>query len=417
MRKIFYAFAILCVLSTTACTQNSSKQATFKAVQEFCPNADIIEVERKADYIEVEFLCDNKRYEFALSLQGEIIYTETEISTQEIPFDKIEKKLKKKYPEHAVDEFALVKNKDTTFIKAELMKNGIEENTFFTLDGKWFKLKSYVVSESWNCDNLAQNSYYQSAPYNFCNPNRIIDLPDELREVSGISYNSPRSLYCIQDELGVVFDFDIETENIQNIIRFTDLGDFEGIAHSNDAFYCLRSDASVLTWAKNGDVATRTFTAQTKSLNNEGIVYDKANNALLIASKAKSVGFPENHRKVWTYTLSNIPQLSEYLTINTTDIQTFVREKYPLINETIECNPSEIALHPLTGQLYVLSAQDRLIAVYDKQALVAVYPLPAELYYKPEGITFMPDGTMILSSEGTKNKYLGGQLFIMEARK
>lgn len=399
-----------------ACTQKSTEQTTFKAIQDFCPNADIIEVERKTDYIEVEFLCNNQRHEFALTLQGEVMYSEKDISTNDIPFAEIQKKINKKYPLHSIDEFALVQTKDTSFIKAELVRNGIEENVFFTLEGKWFKLKSYVVSESWNCENISQNAYNQSAIYNFCKPNRIIDLPEELHEVSGISYNAEQSVYCIQDELGVVFDFNIETENIQNIIRFTDRGDFEGITHSADAFYCLRSDGTIFTWKKGENVDAQTFTVQTKCLNNEGIVFNKASNSLLIASKEKSVGFPENQRKVWQYDLAATPILSEFLTINTADIQSFVKEKYPFVDELIEFKPSGVALHPITQQLYVLSAQGRLLAVYDNQTLAAVYLLPAELYYKPEGITFMPDGTMILSSEGTKNKYLSGQLFILKAQ-
>jgi hypothetical protein len=57
-----------------------------------------------------------------------------------------------------------------------------------------------------------------------------------------------------------------------------------------------------------------------------------------------------------------------------------------------------------------------LIAIYKNEKLINVFPLPSELYYKPEGLAFTPNGDLYLSSEGIKNGYIDGQIYFF-ARK
>ena len=68
-----------------------------------------------------------------------------------------------------------------------------------------------------------------------------------------------------------------------------------------------------------------------------------------------------------------------------------LKQKYPRLisdNLTAEFNPSAIAVHPKTSEIYVLSATDRLLAVFANQNLTQVFPLPSDIYYKPEGLAF-----------------------------
>ncbi|RYF66596.1 MAG: hypothetical protein EOO39_22755, partial [Cytophagaceae bacterium] len=39
-------------------------------------------------------------------------------------------------------------------------------------------------------------------PYDLANPTERHKLPDDLREISGLSYYKPGKLACVQDELG-----------------------------------------------------------------------------------------------------------------------------------------------------------------------------------------------------------------------
>ena len=127
-KNIFVGITMMYAI--VACSQTSSLH-NYKAIEAICKDADIIEVEKKIDYTEVEFSCNGINYEVGIDLQGNRIYTEKAVSQTELPFDNIQKKISKKYPDWTIDEFSIIELTDTSFIKVELLKNGIEENAFF----------------------------------------------------------------------------------------------------------------------------------------------------------------------------------------------------------------------------------------------------------------------------------------------
>ncbi|MBL7914212.1 MAG: SdiA-regulated domain-containing protein, partial [Bacteroidia bacterium] len=70
--------------------------------------------------------------------------------------------------------------------------------------------------------------------------------------------------------------------------------------------------------------------------------------------------------------------------------------------------PSSLAVHPLTDEIYIISAADFMLVVMDRNgSIVHIKPLDKQVYPKAEGITFLKDGTMIITSEaGGKFPYL-----------
>ncbi|MBN2531701.1 MAG: hypothetical protein JXB88_02355 [Spirochaetales bacterium] len=86
----------------------------------------------------------------------------------------------------------------------------------------------------------------------------------------------------------------------------------------------------------------------------------------------------------------------------TLDLNT-IKEK--AVNSKIKFNPSAIAIHPVTKDMYVLSSSDRLLAVCDSNGTVKeAYMLDPDIFYQPEGISFYPNGDMLISNEGNKKK-------------
>jgi len=75
--------------------------------------------------------------------------------------------------------------------------------------------------------------------------------------------------------------------------------------------------------------------------------------------------------------------------------------------------PSSIAVHPITSEIYILSADDRIVSIYNKEGLKKCYLLPAEIYYKPEGLAFFENGDLIISNEGSKNGLVKGNLVFL----
>ena len=68
--------------------------------------------------------------------------------------------------------------------------------------------------------------------------------------------------------------------------------------------------------------------------------------------------------------------------------------------KTFNFRPSSLAVHPKSGEIYILSAADYLLIVLDKNGtVVGMHSLQPDLYPKAEGITFLSDGTMLISNE------------------
>jgi hypothetical protein len=62
--------------------------------------------------------------------------------------------------------------------------------------------------------------------------------------------------------------------------------------------------------------------------------------------------------------------------------------------------PSAIALHPITKDLYLISAVDHLLFVFEDGSLKHIEKLDHKIFNQPEGITFLKNGDMLISNEG-----------------
>ena len=412
MRTIALLTATL--LLTVSCAQSENKKVE-TIVKKLCPGAKIIETEFKGSYYEVEYHCNGVKSEAALSLNFEIISIETETTITGKTREKIQKKLDKSYSGWFWGESEIVFNGDTTYYKVELLKNGIEENVYFTLDGKYYRPSNMAVSEYWTTGVLHEFYNEKEIPYLFHQPAKIIDLPEDLREVSGIALISDKSAYLVQDELGALFEYDLQKEEVAGILRFTDTGDFEDVALAGDQAFVLRSDGTIFSFnTLNFSGDTEKITVPVHSTNLEGLFFDSAKNRLYLASKSEPLTGSKDER--WIYQLNpnelNKPEL--LLSISNNEINELLKQKYPQLfsdNLIAEFNPSAIAVHPETSEVFVLSATDRLLAVYANQSLTHVFPLPSDIYYKPEGIAFASNGDLYITSEGIKNGFVNGQVF------
>ena len=108
-------FFFTCFILVSICNAQHEKEIYINKAIEICPDADIIEIELKDDYIEIEYLCDDKLYEIGLNPDKEVVFIETEADISKTPLDKIHKKLKKKYYGWVLDEYTYVKMPDTAF--------------------------------------------------------------------------------------------------------------------------------------------------------------------------------------------------------------------------------------------------------------------------------------------------------------
>lgn len=400
------------LLSFLLCNAQDEKENYINKIKAICPDADIIEVETKDDYIEIEYLCGKKIFETGLSLDLTIIYTETETTIDPKTLLKIHEKLEKKYFGWTIDEFALVEMSDTSFYKAEILRDGIEENVYFTLEGKYYKTKNIVLNESWNIAALENSKYYNKSAYSLTHPDKSYYMPEILVEVSGIAVLNDTEIFCIQDEAGIVFSYNLEKEAINNIFRFTDVGDFEDITIQDDKVHILRSDGTVFSLNyMNYNGISDSKTIPMNCLNVEGLFFNKTDNKFLIACKEQLINQESSLRHILSLNKNATGQPEIEITIDLNEINTFFNTHYGEIEtKIIKFNPSSISVHPITGEIFILSASNRLLAVYEHNKLKTIYPLAEELFYKPEGISFSKSGDLFISTEGNKKGYVGGQI-------
>lgn len=259
--------------------------------------------------------------------------------------------------------------------------------------------------------------------YDLSAPSVKWSLPDTLREISGITVIDESTVACIQDENGIVFLFDMNEGEIVRQHPFYLNGDYEGITRAGKSIYVLRSDGMLFAIRnyKSAKPQLDSIVTNIPVDNNEGLCFDAAANRLLIAckNKAKSGKHTHNERWVYAYDLQKRQCTTEpVLKFDQKTVTHFAKEKdIPFPAHTshhgkkkqkepvIKFRPSEIAIHPVTHQIYLLSAMDYALFVYTPEGkLTDIRLLDKEIFNKSEGITFMDNGDMLISNEGQQKK-------------
>jgi len=224
------------------------------------------------------------------------------------------------------------------------------------------------------------------------------DMPDELKEVSGISYIDNQRFACVQDESGTVFIFNSSSNKIEKKIPFAQKGDFEGIALKGDMAYVVRADGKLfeVNMAKSGKTSAKEYeTSLTVKQNIESLCYDKDNNRLLLAVKDDEPKLP-GYKGIYAFDLAK---------------KSFIDEpvfKIDLNNEVIQSSqkknvmPSAIGLHPGTGEIFITDGPQSKLLIMDKEGNIKQFLELGKDFSQPEGITISPDGEIFISNEGTK---------------
>ncbi|MGV3538536.1 MAG: SdiA-regulated domain-containing protein [Rufibacter sp.] len=232
------------------------------------------------------------------------------------------------------------------------------------------------------------------------------EVPDILREVSGIVYLGNNQFACIQDEAGVIFIYNTEKGQIERQITFGAAGDYEGIALAGNTAYVVRSDGRIfeVTNIHTQQNKVSEFTTQLNENHNvEGLAYDQKNNRLLLAIKGEEPGAPD-FKGIYAFDLK-AKQLSAQpvykLSLKDPMLAKMKVKKKKGLSKVWQ--PSEIAIHPATGELYMTEATNPQIFILNPDGSIKKrFQLSKNEFYKPEGIAFGPRGELFISNEGKK---------------
>lgn len=226
------------------------------------------------------------------------------------------------------------------------------------------------------------------------------ELPAELNEVSGIVWIDSHTLACIQDENGVIFMYDLEEKSIVDEIPFAGNGDYEAIAlHEND-IYVMQSDGvlyKVKNWKTIDKVVSSQQTGFKSSNNMESLTYSVKDNGLLTAPKDRDIS--DDYKNIYKISLSS--QIADIDTpVYKIDMHSAALKSYKSKKVYKTFNPSEIAVHPKTNDIYVLEGKNPKLLILDSKGILkTVYKLDEINFPQPEGMTFSDEGDLYISNE------------------
>jgi uncharacterized protein YjiK len=237
-------------------------------------------------------------------------------------------------------------------------------------------------------------------PYDFSRPDDKMELRKHLHEISGMAWINEKNVILAQnDEKGDIYmvDFYNKKDDFKKI-KFGGKGDYEDIVHTDTADYLLLSSGTIVQVMINDSVVTGTkeFTLDKKGKNEfESLYLDAAAHSLVMLCK-QCAKEKENSRAAFRFDLQTQKFQPEPLFTIQVDS---IRKK--LNDDTVKFKPSAAALHPVTGELYIVASVGKLLVVADPSGQVKqVFRLDPLLFNQPEGIAFAPNGDLYISNEG-----------------
>lgn len=255
--------------------------------------------------------------------------------------------------------------------------------------------------------------------YQLDQPSETFKLPGRLNEISGLSLSSDgKWLLAVNDEQGKIFYIDKKTGEVGEDIRFENAGDYEGVEAVGDKIFTVKSNGRIYEVANPGSKDQQTEKHDTfldGSNNVEGLGFDAKGNRLLLACKGIAGKGLKGKRAVYAFDLTTKKLLEKpaYL-IDEKAIELYFK-KEGIAQTLIEMfapgqaadafAPSGVAVHPLTGDVYLIASVGKLLVVMSSNGEIRhMEKLDSKIHPQPEGICFDRDGTMFISSEGRAGK-------------
>lgn len=260
--------------------------------------------------------------------------------------------------------------------------------------------------------------------YDMDAPLSVFVMKGSLREISGLSMvPGGEFLAAIQDEEGDIYLLDKNTGELINQIDFGKDGDYEGVEVVDDCFFVVRSSGTIYEVQNLGRKNQQTV-KYNSFLNSdydvEGLAFDRVHQRLLLACKAKAGEGPQFdfQKAIYAFDLhTKTLQDEPVLKIRIEAIQDYLEtspgiRKLEKIMEYFNPNqskfifsPSGIAVHPHTGDYYILSTAGKTLVVVNPQGkILHIQKLKKKDHTQPEGICFEADGTLYIANEGDGGK-------------
>ncbi|TXF86287.1 hypothetical protein FUA23_19800 [Neolewinella aurantiaca] len=275
------------------------------------------------------------------------------------------------------------------------------------------------------CFSISLHAQSAAKNYNYSAPELVGNLDHELDEISGLSVapGTRNELLAIQDEEGKIFRINSKTGALLWAITFWKDGDYEAVEAVGEDIWVSKSTGTlyhVTNAGKPNQHVEKYNTDLTGDNDVEGLAYDKTNNRLLLACKkdAKDDGNDKNGRYIYAFDLAThklskkpvfaieLEAVKNYLAAceKTTDHERLC--DFFISRDEYDLAPSALAVHPMTGQLFLTSSVGKVLMVLNPDGKIDhMERLDKKLFAQPEGLAFAEDGTLFISTEKKKADY------------
>jgi hypothetical protein len=246
-----------------------------------------------------------------------------------------------------------------------------------------------------SCNSRSSNSYQSPPGYNF-DKAVVYKLPTILDEISGVAfYPKDSGIFAIQDEKGWLFKIHLKNPLQIERWKFSNGADYEDISRVDSTFFVLRSKGVVerFKFATPDSVSIQPFRISEEKNEFETLYYDSSIQKLVIVCKNCE---EDTRKEVSSFTFDpSSNTFSPAFKIETATIREELGE-----DDKFRFKPSAAALHPLTGELYIVASVNRALVILNKDHSVkSAYEIDPALFKQPEGLTFTPKGDLIISNE------------------
>lgn len=249
-------------------------------------------------------------------------------------------------------------------------------------------------------------------------PASQVRLPAELREISGLAVTSDGRVFAHGDEDGTVYEIDPRTGRVtkrfalESTGKDPDLGkkrqngrlagDFEDIAIAGDRFFLVSSNGVLVEFTEAEDGGSATYKAHPTSLDGgcevEGLTHDPTTASLLLLCKTMRKKSERQRVTVYAWSLAGGALADQpRLTVPWSSLAPVTGGE--------EFNGSALAMTPGGRSLLMVAGPQRLFAEVgaDGEPLRGG-TMDKEIHPQPEALAFLPDGTLLVASEGGKGE-------------
>lgn len=284
-----------------------------------------------------------------------------------------------------------------------------------------FLLALVLLSSQYSCSGDNRSAEHEEKEADTLKDYTVNKLPAELDEISGISFIDKDNIVAIEDEDGIVYQYNLSSSEITAKKEFAGPGDYEDLALAGTTLYIITSDGilyEITDFMKPGTPHVEKFSTVFTGKNNiESLAYDPGKNRLLIAPKDEGLD-DDRDREIYELDLKtkklnttpvysiSLKQIEDYFKGDALEESS---KKFLKILGNQNLNevfrPSAMGIHPVSHEIFVLSSLNNLIAVLTPAGdLRKIIELDNDTFLKPEGLAFSPEGQLYISNEGKGGK-------------